>query len=123
VKKLILPLLLACASSATFAADAPLTGNWQVHSSIAGNDNDQTCTFTQKDNDLTGSCTNSDKVTVNITGKVDGKKINWSYKSEYNGSPLTVQYAGTIDSANKIAGSVNVPEFSAEGDFTATQSK
>ena len=118
----MLPMLLACASALTFAADAPLSGNWQVHLSIAGNDNDQTCTFTQKDNDLTGSCVNSDKTTVNIAGKVDGKKVSWSYKSDYNGTPLTVQFSGAIDST-KISGTVNVPEFAVDGDFSATQLK
>lgn len=123
MKKLIFPLLLAAASAVTFAADAPFDGKWQVHSSIAGNDNDLSCTFTQKDIELTGTCTSSDKVTVNITGKVDGKKVSWSYKSEYNGTPLTVEYTGTVDTVNKITGTVNVPEFSAEGDFTASQVK
>lgn len=123
MKKLILPLWLAAASVATFAADSPFSGSWQVHSSIAGNDNDLTCVFTQKDDQLTGTCISSDKVTLNIIGKVDGKKVSWSYKSEYNGTPLTVEYAGTADAANKITGTVNVPEFSAEGDFSATQAK
>jgi hypothetical protein len=34
-----------------------------------------------------------------------------------------VQFEGNIDSGNKIAGTVNVPEFSADGDFTATPAK
>jgi hypothetical protein len=58
-----------------------------------------------------------------VTGKVDGNKITWSYKSEYEGTPLTVHYQGVIDAAAKISGSVNVPEFSADGDFTATPAK
>jgi hypothetical protein len=124
MKKLMLPVLMAFASAVTLAADdAPLSGKWQVHSSIAGNDNDQSCSFTQKDNDLTGSCTANEKGTVNITGKVDGKKVTWSYKSDYNGDPLTVQFEGTVDSGGQIKGSVTVPEFSVGGDFTATQAK
>jgi hypothetical protein len=124
MKTLILPLLLASASAVTFAVDnTSLSGKWQVHSSVAGNDNDQSCTFTQKDKDLTGTCSTNDNKTVNITGKVDGKKVSWSYKSEYNGSPLTVNYEGKLDSDSKITGTTSVPEFSVDGDFTATQSK
>jgi hypothetical protein len=118
----ILIILVAAASLLTAAEDAPLNGKWQIHSSIAGNDSDQACTFAQKDKDLTGTCT-SDNGTVNIAGKIDGKKVTWTYKSEYNGSPLTVNYEGTVSVDNKIAGTVNVPEYSADGDFTAIPSK
>ncbi len=116
-------ILLLSAAALAFAADnAPVAGKWEVHSNIAGNENDSACTFTQKDSELSGSCS-SDKGSVTITGKVDGKKVTWSYKSEYNGTPLTVNFEGTVNADNKITGSVNVPEFSAEGDFTASPSK
>lgn len=124
MKKLLLPLVLASASVLMFAADnASLSGKWQVHSSVAGNDNDQSCTFTQKDGDLTGSCTSADNANVNITGNVVGKKVMWSYKSDYNGSPLTVHFEGTLQSGNEIKGTVTVPEYSVDGEFSATQSK
>lgn len=115
-------LLISAAALITAANNPSLSGKWQVHNSIAGNESDQACTFTQKDNDLSGTCS-SENGNVNITGKVDGKKVTWTYKSDYNGSPLTVNYEGTVNSDNKISGSVNVPEFSADGDFTATLSK
>lgn len=119
MKTPLLCLVLASAVAVAVAADTPtLSGKWRVHTSIAGNDSDQTCTIIQKENDLTGTCTSTDRGSVDITGKIDGTKIKWSYKSEYNGSPLTVQYEGTFD-AGKIAGSVTVPEFGADGDFTA----
>jgi len=106
------------------AADSTsLSGKWQVHTSVAGNDKDQDCTFTQKDNALTGSCVSEDKATVEINGKVDGKKVSWSYKSEYNGTPLTVEFAGSVEASGKITGTVSVPEFAADGDFTAAPSK
>ena len=119
--KLPLLLLSAALSSLAFADDS-LAGKWQVQSNIAGNENSQTCTWTQKDADLSGTCT-SEKGTVNITGTIDGKTVKWSYKSDYNGSPLTVNYEGKLESETKITGTVTVPEFSADGDFTATQVK
>ncbi len=124
MKTLLLSALLAFATVTALAADnAPLTGKWKVHSSIAGNDSDSECTFTQKDNDLTGSCS-TDQGSSKATGKVDGTKITWSYDSEYNGSPLTVKFSGTLDSAaGKIAGSVSVEQFGVDGDFTATTVK
>jgi hypothetical protein len=115
--------LVAFGAALAFAADAPsITGKWQVHNSISGNESDQVCTFTQKDAAISGSCT-SERGAVEVTGNVDGNKITWSYKSEYEGTPLTVHYEGVIDAAAKISGSVDVPEFSAEGEFTATPAK
>ena len=120
--KTLVPLV-ALGAALAFAADAPsITGKWQVHNSISGNESDQVCTFSQKDAAISGSCT-SERGTVEVTGKVDGNKITWSYKSEYEGTPLTVNYQGVIDAAAKISGSVSVPEFSADGDFTATPAK
>ena len=119
-------LLLAFAASAAAlasAADNPsVGGKWQVHSSISGYENDQVCTFVQKDDGLTGTCV-SDQGTVEISGKIDGNKVAWSYKSEYNGSPLTVKFEGAVDPQAGIKGSVEVPEFGVGGDFTATQAK
>ena len=123
MKRIVLTSLLASAAALALMADDPsLTGKWQVHTSIAGTEHDQSCSFTQKGEDLTGTCV-SETGTVNITGKVNGTKVSWSYKSEYNGSPLTVAHDGVVSSGTKITGSVSVPEFSVEGDFTATQSK
>ena len=105
------------------AADhASVSGKWQVHSSVAGNESDSTCTFTQKDKDLTGTCT-GDQGSKDLTGTVDGKKVTWSYKSEYNGTQLTVQYVGTLNAEDKMVGTTTVPEFSVDGDFTATKAK
>lgn len=119
--KIALVTFLAVASAV--AADNPsVSGKWQVHSSVSGTDFDQVCTFTQKDDALAGSCV-SDQGTVAISGSVKGNKVAWSYKSEYNGTPLTVQYEGAVDATAKMKGSVNVPEFGAGGDFTATQAK
>ncbi len=121
MKRLFVCFLPVLAASLAFAAD-PLTGQWQVHSTIAGNENNLTCTFHTKEQDLTGTCT-SDNGTVNITGKIDDKKVTWSYKSDYNGSPLTVNYEGKRESGTKITGTVTVAEFSVDCDFTATPSQ
>jgi type 1 fimbria pilin len=123
MKSIFAALFLLFAVSVAFAADQPsISGKWQVHLSISGTENDQTCTFTQKRTELTGTCNSEQTGTVDLTGKVDGKKITWSYQSEYNGTPLTVNYEGTLD-GGKISGTVTVPEFGAEGEFTATQAK
>jgi hypothetical protein len=122
MKKLAALLLLGSAIAFAQSSDsAGLSGKWKLHQSIAGNESDSECTFTQKDNDLTGTCAAGES-TSKISGKVDGKKVSWSYSSEYNGQQLTVKYTGTLD-ASKITGEVNVDPFGATGDFTATLEK
>lgn len=119
MRLLLLPLLLFTAAAAD---PVTLTGKWQVHLSIGGTENDQTCTLTQTGGDLEGTCASAE-ASGKITGKVEERKVSWTYKSEYNGGPITVKYSGTVDESNNIKGSVLVEEYSAEGDFTATPAK
>jgi hypothetical protein len=122
MKKLLAFSTLLFASTA-FAAGTPnLTGQWTVHNSIAGNESDQDCKFVQTDNKLTGSCKDTEKE-VQVTGSIDKNKVTWTYPSEYNGTPLTLTYTGTLDDSSKIAGSVEVSPFGVTGDFTAVPSK
>ena len=114
--------LVAAPTRLVSADNVSVDGKWHVHDSIAGNDSDADCTFVQKDTDLAGTC-KIETGSVTITGKIDGKKVTWSYKSEYNGSPLTVVHEGTLGADNKITGKASVPEYSVDGDFTATQAK
>lgn len=123
MKKLALPALLLLSAVALGQAPetASLNGKWKVHTSMAGNDSDQDCTFTQTNSDLSGECT-SDQGTVKIKGKIDNKNVTWSYDSDYNGTPLTVKYNGKLDT-DKITGDAAVDAFGVNGDFTATRSK
>jgi hypothetical protein len=111
--------------AAVLAAAQPetLSGKWKVHNSAAGNESTQDCTFTQAESEMKGSCITSQGTTVQIAGKIDGKAVDWTYKSEYNGSPLTVVYKGKIQDSGKITGSVTAVEFGVEGEFTATLEK
>jgi hypothetical protein len=121
--KILFLSFLCVAGVAAQAVDNPsLAGNWQVSTSISGTQSDMACTFTQKDDALTGNCI-GERGSFEITGKIADGKVTWSYKTEYNGTPLTVKYSGAMTSAISIKGSVDVPEFGVSGDFTANQSK
>lgn len=123
MKKLFLSFLLAIAPAITSAADNPsISGTWQIHNNIAGNESDRPCTFVQNGSALTGTCP-SEKGEVKLTGEIKDKKVTWTYKSEYEGSPITVKYEGRLESPTKMTGTVNVAEYNADGDFTATLSK
>lgn len=120
MKKLLAASTLLIASAA-FAAGAPkLTGDWNIHNNIAGNESDQPCKFALTDNKLTGTCKSQEDKDLSITGSLDGAKLTWKYESDYNGTPLTLVYTATLDDSGKIAGSVEVQPFGVTGDFTAT---
>ncbi|HXA49675.1 MAG TPA: hypothetical protein VNV86_05205 [Candidatus Acidoferrum sp.] len=102
--------LFAAAGLATAAGETSLSGKWQIERNAGGNQSRQDCTITQKDNDLTGSCS-SDRGPVEIKGKVDGKNVTFTYKGDSAGGPVTVVYKGTIDSADKMSGTVTAVEF------------
>ena len=123
MKALPLVFLLATVAIPVSAADAPsLTGKWKVHNSIVGNESDQDCTFTQTEQDISGTCS-LEQGSAKVTGKVADAKITWQFETEYNGSPLTLVYNGTMDKDSKISGSVEVQPMGVTGDFTATPSK
>ena len=120
--KIIAPSLMMLASASAFAAPA-INGQWKIHNSIAGNESDQICTLTLTDATLSGSC-KTEQGDAKVTGSLKDNKLSWQYNSDYNGSPLTLNYTATLgDTADKIAGTVEVDPFGVSGDFTATPVK
>ena len=113
--------MFVSATGDVFAADEPsLTGKWMVHASVAGNEADMDCTFVQKNSQLTGSCT-SERSSGPIKGTVDGKNTAWTMQNEKSGT--TTEYAGTMNSRDKISGKINVPQYNVDGEFAATRVK
>ena len=79
--------LALVSTSALQTQPASVGGTWTVRADISGNQSESTCTFTQKEADLTGSCA-GERGTVMITGKVDGKTVNWQFDTQYQGQTL-----------------------------------
>ncbi len=116
-------LLLLASGAATAQGQAPaattapsLTGKWKVHSNVSGNDHNATCTITQTDKALAGTCV-ADQGETKLVGTVDGSKASWKIETEYNGTPITLVYTGTFDSTGKLTGSLEVQPFGVTGDF------
>lgn len=122
MKRLLLLTLALVPSVAVIAEPVSVNGRWEVNANVGGTASDMDCTFTQKDTDLTGSCT-TDQTPLAITGKVDGKTVTWQFNTQYEGQTLTVVYSGTLDASDKIVGTVDVQPISVSGDFTARRAK
>ena len=123
MKKILAVAALLFTSSAFAAAAPSVTGKWNIHQSVAGNETDTECNLVQTENKLTGTCKNQEDKSLEIKGTVDGSKATWQFESEYNGTPLTIKFTGTIDESGKMSGSVDVDPFGVTGEFTGTPAK
>ena len=112
-------LVLAAATTIAAPADDKISGSWLLHNEIANNVSEMNCTFVLKDKELTGGCTTPDNQ-IEVAGKVDDTNVTWVSHVQYNGSPLTLKYSGSLGTDGVIKGNVSVEEFSVTGDFTAT---
>lgn len=110
-------------SMLAFSADGgAFAGKWQLAISVGGTDREFACTLTQTGAEVGGTC-QTDSGTVKISGKAEDKKVSFAFKSEYSGNPLTVSFSGSLQSEDKMSGSVSVEEMGVGGDFSAVRSK
>ena len=119
-KTKLLSLLLFSASA--FAADTSITGTWAIDGNVQGTPVPELCKIVQTENKLSGTCKNGDKITP-ITGSVDGKKITISHPGEYQGDPLTITFAGTLNDGGVIVGNIDVEPQGYYGTFTAKKAE
>ena len=118
----VLVLIAAVMPVVVTAQPASVAGKWEINANVGGTATYLECSFTQKDADLTGTC-EGDQGPREITGKVDGKSVNWQLSAQWEGQTLTVYYKGTLQSPEKITGTVDVQPLSVGGEFTATRPK
>jgi len=123
MKKVLVTLFSLACTLAAFAADASVGGSWMVESDIAGNASTATLVLAQDGKKLTGTFSSPDGKGLPVTGTVDGNKVLWDYTTEWEGTPLTVKYSGTIDAAGAINGTVVVDPTGIEGDFAAKRAE
>lgn len=121
--KRLLPVALALIPAVTvFTQSTSVEGRWEVAANIGGTATQMDCMFKQKDAELTGTC-EGDSGALPITGKVEGKTVTFQFNAQHEGQALTVIYTGTLESADKITGSVDVQPLSVSGDFVAKRAK
>jgi len=118
---LVLRLLPLALVSAFATAPAPdLNATWSLNGSVEGVTFAETCALTQTDAQLSGSC-KDDLATRVVTGTVADKAVTFSHASEYQGQALTLNFAGHLDDAGALSGSVDVQPLGYQGTFTATK--
>jgi hypothetical protein len=118
----VLTQLLPFALVSAFAlAPAPdVTTTWNLNGSVEGVNFTETCVLTQSDAKLSGTC-KDDLATRTVSGSVADKAITFSHPSEYQGQALTLTFAGHLDDAGALSGTVDVQPLGYSGSFTATR--
>ena len=109
--------LLCTLSTAAFAqAQVPsVSGQWGVHIDVMGNERDFSCKWTQEDKKLNGGCGDM----TEFVGSVDGSNVTWQAR----GDQASLKFNGKLNADGTITGTVNVIEYSVDGDFKATPVK
>jgi hypothetical protein len=121
--KWVVLVVVALGSGLLAAGQSSVAGEWQVQRSVGGSESSQTCTFVQKDAELTGSCS-TPAGAVQLTGTVNGKTVSWTVKQESSqGGTVTVAYKGTLETDTKMSGTVTAVEYGIDGEFVATKAK
>lgn len=98
---------------------ATIDGTWKIDGDVSGNAVVTTCILAEKDGKVTGTCTRADGKQAQVTGTVTETAIKWAYESTYQGGAITLSYTAKQDKDGHMVGSIDVPQYSASGDFTA----
>jgi hypothetical protein len=120
--KRILPLLFL-SSTVLFAQQQPtVPGTWTISGDVQGYPINETCTFTQAADKITGSCISGGK-TFDTTVTVDSGKVVFVHGGEYEGQALTLTYTGTYNDKGDLSGTIDVKPLGYDGTFSAKKAE
>jgi hypothetical protein len=118
--KRILPLLIV--STTALFAQPTIPGSWTISGDVEGYPVNETCTFIQAKDKITGSCV-ADGKTYDTTVTISDKKVIFVHASEYEGQPLTLTYTGTYNDKGELSGDIDVQPLNYAGTFTAKKTE
>jgi hypothetical protein len=119
--KLVLSLLLL--STTALFAQPTVPGSWTITGDVQGYPVNETCTFTQDKDKITGSCKNSDGKAYDTTVTVNDNKVIFVHGGEYEGQALTLTFTGTYNDKGELAGDIDVQPLNYDGTFTAKKTE
>jgi len=98
-----------------------VTGKWVFNVTTSAGTGTPTVTLKQQGDSLTGHYSSQTLGEADLKGTVKDKKIAFTFHIELQGTPLTVNYVGTIESNDAMKGTVDIGG-AASGTFTAKRS-
>jgi hypothetical protein len=115
-------LMLAVPASGARAQDAStainLTGKWTFTVTTDAGTGSPTVTFAQKGDTLTGHYSSQALGEADLKGTVKDNKVTFSFRTNVQGTALTVTYSGTVESSTSLKGTLDLGGM-ASGTFTA----
>lgn len=110
-------LLLFCLAGATFATD--ISGAWDFAVETSAGSGNPSFVFKQDGEKLTGTYSGL-LGKAELTGTVKGDQVDFQFKVSNENATGTVHYKGTIESATKMKGEVELAELG-KGTWTASK--
>jgi hypothetical protein len=96
--KLLAAAFVACATIPALAAIADATGTWTWTMERQGQSITTTLKLKQDGDKLTGTISGRNNTETPIEeGKVDGDKISFQVKREFQGNSMIIKYHGTVE--------------------------
>jgi hypothetical protein len=114
---LLITLLAGLACMPLLAHD--ISGNWEFSVETAAGRGSPSFVFRQDGEKLTGTY-NGLLGKADLTGTVKGHQIDFKFDFSYSGQSGVAHYTGTIESAKKMKGKVEIGDMG-EGTWTATK--
>ena len=98
-------------------AKTDITGTWTFEVQTDAGGGSPTMTFKQDGEKLTGHYTGTFGE-ADLTGTVKGNAINFSFTADFQGTSITSNYKGTLESATSMKGTLDIAGVGS-GTFTA----
>jgi hypothetical protein len=110
--------LVPATGSAQSGSKPDLSGKWLFNVTTDAGTGTPTITLKQQGDTLTGHYSSQALGEADLKGTVKDNKINFSFKTEVQGTALVVTYDGTVESKDSLKGTVELGGFGS-GTFTA----
>ena len=105
------------ATSGAQVAHTDVTGRWLLSVTTSAGTGTPTLTLTQRADSVTGHYSSQALGEADVKGTIKGQAITLKLNVELQGEALTVTYAGTVDTADSMKGTVDIGG-QATGTFT-----
>ena len=116
-------LCLLFASSVTLLAQPGVPGAWTITGDVQGYPINESCSFNQDKEKISGVCKNDRGKSYDTTVTVAENKVTFVHGGESEGDALTLTFTGTWNDKGELNGDIDVKPLNVSGTFTAKKAE